>query len=167
MKRIKIQWHRLVAPIVGAALSLLVGLICAFLTRKDMNLADYATLPPLAPPSWLFPIVWTVLYILMGIGAGVIYNRRQSDEPAARTALLTFLFQLLINFLWSIVFFKCKAVLLALILLAVLLGAVIKMTVDFWRLYPLAGKLQIPYVVWLGVAFYLNFAILLLNGAQL
>ena len=167
MERIKIKWHELAAPIVGAAISVLVGLLSAFLTRKNMDLASYATLPPLAPPMWLFPIVWTILYVLMGVSAGLVYNRREGDATAVRLALFTFLFQLFINFIWSIVFFNLKSVLLALILLGVLMFAVIRMTAEFWRIHPLAGKLQIPYIVWLAVAFYLNFAILLLNGVQL
>ena len=167
MERIKIKWRELVAPAVGAAISVLVGLLSAFLTRKNMDLESYATLPPLAPPMWLFPVVWTILYILMGVGAGFIYNRRETDEGAVRSALMTFLFQLFINFIWSIVFFNLKSVLLALVLLAVLIAAVVRMTVQFWRIDPLAGKLQIPYIVWLAVAFYLNLAILILNGTQL
>ena len=68
MERIKIKWRELAAPAIGAALSVLVGLLSAFLTRKNMDLASFATLPPLAPPAWLFPIVWTILYAIRGLG---------------------------------------------------------------------------------------------------
>ena len=103
----------------------------------------------------------------MGLGAGVVYNRLEQNGDAVRGALVTFLFQLTINFLWSIVFFNQKSLLLALILLGILLASVIKMTVQFWRIDPLAGKMQIPYILWLAFAFYLNAGFVVLNGIQL
>ena len=167
MEKIKIKWNEIIAPLVGAALSLLIGLLSAYLTKDSMNIASWAKQPPFSPPAWLFPIVWTLLYALMGIGAGVVYNRRDRDADAVRGALLTFLFQLAINFLWSIVFFHQKALLLACILLAVLLASVIRMTVQFWRIDPLAGKIQIPYILWLAFALYLNVGFVVLNGIRL
>lgn len=167
MQKIKIKWKELAAPLVGAALSLLIGLLSAFLTKDNMNVASWATQPPLSPPAWLFPVVWTILYVLMGIGAGVVYNRRDEDGDATRGALVTFLFQLTLNFLWSIVFFQQRALLLALILLGILLASVIKMTVQFWRIDPIAGKIQLPYIAWLAFAFYLNVGFVVLNGIQL
>lgn len=167
MEKIKIKWKELAAPLVGAALSVLIGLLSAFLTKDNMDIAKWATQPPLSPPSWLFPIVWTALYILMGLGAGVVYNRREHDGDAVRGALVTFLFQLTVNFLWSIVFFNQRSLLLALILLGILLASVIKMTVQFWRIDPVAGKIQLPYIAWLAFAFYLNVGFVVLNGIQL
>ena len=140
------------------ALSLAVGALSAFLTRDSMNIFDTVTKPPLAPPAWAFPVVWSILYILMGIGAARVYLREPSSD-----ALKIFGINLAINFFWSIIFFNLRAFGFAFIWLLLLLAVVIVMTVKFFRIDKVAGYLQIPYIIWLLLAGYLNLFIFLTN----
>ena len=140
------------------ALSLGIGALSAFLTRNNMNIFDTVTKPPLAPPAWAFPVVWSVLYILMGIGAARVYLREPQTD-----ALTVFAINLALNFFWSIIFFNLRAFGFAFIWLLLLLAVVIIMTVKFFRVEKLAGYLQIPYIIWLILAGYLNLFIFLAN----
>lgn len=138
-------------------LPLAVGGISALLTRQSMEVYETVIKPSLAPPPVLFPIVWGLLYLLMGIGALLVYNEGCSQ------ALLVFCVQLLLNFLWPILFFNAQAFWAAFLLLLLLFATVLWMTVLFYRCRPLAGYLQIPYLLWVGFAGYLNAMIALLN----
>ncbi len=140
------------------ALSLGIGALSAFLTRNNMNIFDTVTKPPLAPPAWAFPVVWSVLYILMGISAARVYLREPQSD-----ALTVFAINLALNFFWSIIFFNLRAFGFAFIWLLLLLAVVIIMTVKFFRVEKLAGYLQIPYIFWLILAGYLNLFIFLAN----
>ncbi len=140
------------------ALSLGIGALSAFLTRNNMNIFDTVTKPPLAPPAWAFPVVWSVLYILMGISAARVYLREPQTD-----ALTVFAINLALNFFWSIIFFNLRAFGFAFIWLLLLLAVVIIMTVKFFRVEKLAGYLQIPYIIWLILAGYLNLFIFLAN----
>ena len=140
------------------ALSLGIGALSAFLTRNNMNIFDTVTKPPLAPPAWAFPVVWSVLYILMGISAARVYLREPQSD-----ALTVFAINLALNFFWSIIFFNLRAFGFAFIWLLLLLAVVIIMTVKFFRVEKLAGYLQIPYIIWLILAGYLNLFIFLAN----
>ena len=140
------------------ALSLGIGALSAFLTRNNMNIFDTVIKPPLAPPAWAFPVVWSVLYILMGIGAARVYLREPQTD-----ALTVFAINLALNFFWSIIFFNLRAFGFAFIWLLLLLAVVIIMTVKFFRVEKLAGYLQIPYIIWLILAGYLNLFIFLAN----
>jgi tryptophan-rich sensory protein len=117
--------------------------------------------PPLSPPGWLFPVVWSILYILMGISSYLI---TQSNKPArSKTALTVYGVQLFFNFMWSIIFFNFEAYLFAFIWLLALLALVIINAVLFYRIDRRAGLLFIPYIIWVIFAGYLNFGIFLLN----
>ncbi len=140
------------------ALSLGVGALSAFLTRNSMNVFDTVAKPPLAPPAWAFPIVWSVLYILMGIGAARVYLREPQSD-----ALTVFGINLAVNFFWSIIFFNMRAFGFAFLWLLLLLAVVIIMTVMFFRVDKAAGYLQLPYIIWLILAGYLNLFIFLTN----
>ena len=118
--------------------------------------------PPLLPPVWLFPAVWTVLYAVMGISAYMIKNSRAYDDDI-NSALKTYWSQLFVNFSWSIVFFRFEKLWLAVGIIIFLLTLIIKMAVDFRRIRPLAGNLNIPYLIWVIFAAYLNIAIAVLN----
>jgi tryptophan-rich sensory protein len=139
-----------------------VGLLAGLLTRDATAL--YGTSinkPPLAPPAIVFPIVWTVLYALMGIGAARVAtspNREPED-----VALNLFVIQLIVNFFWSFFFFNAQAFGFAAIWLVLLWVLVLLMIVAFWKVDRLAAWLQIPYLIWLTFAAYLNFAVYLLN----
>lgn len=148
--------------LLSIAISLGVGGLAAFLTRNSMDVYVSMNKPPLAPPGWLFPIVWTILYILMGISAYMIKDS-QADEEKRSQALNIYGFQLVFNFLWSIVFFNFGNPLVAFIVLIVLWVLIVLMIKRFNEINPLAAKLQIPYLVWVTFAGYLNLGIYLLN----
>jgi len=117
--------------------------------------------PPLSPPGWVFPVVWTVLYALMGIGAAIIY---QAPESKIRSlGLNLFVGQLVVNFFWSPIFFNLQAFGLAFVWLLLLWVLVLWMVAVFWRIEPFAAKLQIPYLIWLTFAAYLNLGVWYLN----
>lgn len=148
---------------VSISLPILVGLFSAFLTKGNMNIYGEIVKPPLAPPALLFPIVWTLLYALMGISSAIIYADGNRLPEAKRRALSTYLISLLVNFSWSIIFFNVKEFFIALITLVFLLYLIIKTIIEYRRISPLAAYLQIPYALWVAFAGYLNFAIVLLN----
>ena len=157
------MWKKVKPYIVSVALALGVGGLAAFITRNDMDVYKVIVLPPLAPPSVLFPIVWTILYVLMGIGAALIYLERGNKQSAARDALSVYGINLILNFMWSVLFFKFRVFLFAFFWLLALLATIIKMILDFKKIKPIAGYLQIPYAFWVAFAGYLNFAIWWLN----
>lgn len=116
---------------------------------------------PSAPPGWLFPVVWTALFILMGIGAARVYI---AGGPYRSVSLALFFTQLAVNFCWSIFFFRLEARLFAFVWLLLLLTLVLFMTAEFKKSDKTAALLQIPYILWLCFAGYLNLVIYLLNG---
>lgn len=143
-------------------LSEAVGGLSGWLTKDAMKLYGQTVLqPPLAPPGWLFPVAWAVLYALMGIGAARIY---QSPPSGARSlGLNLFVVQLVVNFFWSPIFFNLQAFGFAFFWLLLLWGLVLWMILTFRKVDPLAAKLQIPYLIWLTFAAYLNFGVWYLN----
>lgn len=150
----KIDWKAL---IVSIAIALGAGVLGSFLAPATAG--QYAALyrPPLAPPGWLFPIVWTVLYILMGIAAYLIYESPAGEER--KSALLYYGAQLIVNLIWPVIFFRCEAYVTAFFWLLLLWYLVFVTYRKFTEIDQLAGSLLIPYLVWLTFAGYLNFAI--------
>jgi tryptophan-rich sensory protein len=118
------------------------------------GMREYAMLsmPNLTPPAWLFPVVWTILFILMGIGVARVYIKTGTIPGI-------YILQLIFNFFWPIIFFNLGAYFFAFIWLIALLGLVIIMTIQFYRVDKLAGLIQIPYILWLIFAGYLNFMV--------
>ena len=149
--------------IISIAISLSVGIISALLTRGNMNIYEEITTPPLSPPSFLFPIVWTVLFILMGISAAMIYETRTAPKRQKDTALYTYAASLFVNFFWSIIFFNMRAFLFAFIWILLLLFLIIATILQYRKINSTAAYLQIPYAVWVTFAAYLNFGIWILN----
>ena len=144
------------------ALSEAVGAISAWISSSGMDAyMDEIIRPPLAPPGWVFAVVWPILYALMGIGAARIWLAESSKERS--WALNLFVAQLVVNFFWSPIFFNAGAYGCALIWLALLWVLVALMTVRFFKVDALAGLLQIPYLLWLIFAAYLNWGIWQLN----
>ena len=144
-------------------LPLAAGALSGYLSRTGIvNYGISTVRPSFSPPAILFPIVWTLLYLLMGIGASTVYRQPLSRERA--NALNLFIIQLVINFFWSLIFFNAQAYGLALLWLFLLLVVVILMFLSFLRVYEYAGLLQIPYVLWLFFASYLNYDAWQLNG---
>lgn len=156
----KSKRERIEIIIINVLIALFVGGVSALLTRNSSTFYETIVKPPLAPPGFLFPIVWTILYVLMGISAGMIIN---SGEKEAQGAIRIYAFQLALNFFWSILFFRFEAFLLSFAWLVVLWITIILMIRSFYKIRPLAAYLQIPYLLWVTFAGYLNFAIYLLN----
>ena len=121
---------------------LILGAIVGLLTTRNSNIDSII-------PSWIFPIVWTILYILMGISSYIIYEKT-NEIPKI------YIIQLIFNLLWSFVFFKFKLFTLAFIWILLLILLVIIMIKDFLSKNKLAGYLQIPYLIWLFIAAILN-----------
>lgn len=149
--------------IIAVAIAMGVGFLSTFFTRNNMNIYDDIIVPPLAPPMFLFPIVWTILYFLMGISSGGIAKYNDVRKEEVFDALFAYAIQLFLNFFWSILFFNMRAFLFSFVWLIVLWFAIIWMIVKFYKINPKAAFLQIPYLVWVTFAAYLNFAIYWLN----
>ena len=149
--------------VIAIIIPLAVGGLSALLTMGSMDLYETIIQPPLAPPAILFPIVWTILYTLMGISSGIIYNSQNGTEAARNNALAVYALQLFINFIWSIVFFNLRAFLPAFVLILVLWVLIIVMIIRFYKIDKTAALLQIPYLLWVTFAAYLNLGIFLLN----
>lgn len=149
--------------VVSIAIALAVGGLSALLTMGNMNLYSEITKPALAPPSILFPIVWTVLYVLMGISAAMIYSEKENKPAEVKHALTVYGINLFLNFFWSIIFFNMRAFLLSFAWLVALWAVILVMIIKFYRIRPTAGILQIPYLIWVTFAGYLNLAIYILN----
>ena len=140
-----------------------VGGLSGWLTREGTKVYN-ATVqqPPLSPPSIVFPIVWGILFALMGIGAARIYA-----SPASGTrsrSLMLFFIQLAFNFFWSIIFFNLQNFGFALLWLLALWVLILRMILSYRKVDPLAAWLQVPYLLWVTFAAYLNFGVWLLNG---
>ena len=148
---------------VSIAISLLVGLLAALLTKDNMDIYEKLNTPPLSPPSILFPIVWTVLYVLMGISAANIYGYRFSEPEPVRRGLTFYAASLVLNFGWSIIFFNTGAYIFAFIWLLALLYSIIRTALEYKKLSLFSAILQIPYILWVAFAGYLNLGIAILN----
>ena len=149
--------------IISVIIALAVGGLSALLTKNNMSIFEKINMPPLSPPSVVFPIVWAVLYILMGISSAIIY-KNGTDREEVQSALKVYALQLAVNFFWSLIFFNMQAYLFALIWLVLLWVLVIVMIVKFKKISPAAAWLQIPYLLWITFAGYLSLMIYLLNG---
>ncbi len=139
-----------------------VGLLSGFLSREGAaNYAQMLQKPPLSPPGWVFGVVWTVLYALMGISAARVYAAPPSRSRSR--GLNLFITQLAVNFFWSPIFFNAGAYGFALIWLLLLWVLVGLMILQFRKVDKTAAWLQIPYLIWLSFAAYLNYAVWRLN----
>ncbi len=167
MNKIKELWNKIKPYIlpysVAIAIPLTVGIVSAALTRENMDIYEKLNTPPLSPPSILFPIVWTVLYVLMGISSAMVYTNRDREPDAARRGLIYYAVSLVLNFSWSIIFFNMQAAFLALIVLGGLFYCIIRTIIYYRKVCPIAAYLQIPYALWVAFAGYLNTGIWLLN----
>lgn len=139
-----------------------VGLLSAWFSRSGMEAySETVVQPPLAPPMWLFPVAWTILYALMGVGAARVWLAPESAQR--RRGLNLFVAQLVVNFFWSLIFFNLQSFGFAFVWLLLLLALVLWMTVVFSQTDRLAAWLQAPYLLWLAFAGYLSFAVWMLN----
>ncbi len=148
--------------IISLLIPLAVGGLSALLTRNSMEAFGALNQPPLSPPGWLFPVVWSILYLLMGFASYLVFvngrNRRK-----VQNALFVYGVQLFFNFLWSIIFFNQERYFFAFFWLLALWVLILITLVLFYRIHKPAGLLLIPYLVWVTFAGYLNLGIALLN----
>lgn len=155
MKNNKIQWKPL---FISLLISFGVEIISGLLTMGSMEKYEQLYKPPLSPPGYVFPVVWTVLFLFMGIASYLVYV---SDSPHREQALIAYGIQLLVNMAWSVLFFNLDAYLFAFAWLILLWYLVYKMAKRFYAIEPLAGKLMYFYLIWITFAGYLNLMIAL------
>ncbi len=153
-----IRWKKL---LVCVLIPLLVGGLSALITMGSMDNFSALNKPPLSPPGWLFPVVWTILFVLMGIASYIVLERGSFAET--RTALFFYGVQLFFNFFWSIFFFNFELYYFSFLWLLALWVLIIITAVLFFRISKPAGYLMIPYILWVTFAGYLNLGIAILN----
>lgn len=158
------MWQKVKVFGIGIAIPLAIGGLAAFLTRNSMDIYEQINQPFLAPPSWVFPVVWTILYVLMGVSSALIYENKDGAVEDKKHAFRLYALSLAVNFLWSIIFFNMGAFFAAFLWLMLLIFVVVRMVGAFYKIKPLAAYLQIPYVIWCCFASYLTASIWLMNG---
>lgn len=152
----KVQWKTL---LLNLSIPLAVGVLASLLTGNSMENFSMLNKPAFAPPGWLFPVVWTILYLLMGTASYLIVSSGQNQD----VALLFYGLQLFFNFFWSFIFFNLEQYLLAFMWLIFLWLLILKTIILFFPISKTAAYLMIPYLFWVTFAGYLNYAIWLLN----
>ena len=152
----KINWKLLIISIL---IPVIIGSLAGLISMPFMDYGNL-TLPFLAPPGFIFPIVWTILYILMGISFYLIVT---DSRYFKENAYLVYFAQLFVNFFWTIFFFVFKWRLFSSIWLVLLIILIIIMILRFLIINKKAGLLQLPYLIWCCFALYLNISIYLLN----
>ena len=149
--------------VISVLIALITGTLSAILTKGSMSLYEEIITPPIAPPSILFPIVWTVLYVLMGIGAAMICTDKAAPAQKKEKALRVYALSLFVNFTWSLIFFNLRAFFFAFLWLALLFALIVATIVRYSKINKTAAYLQLPYLLWVAFAGYLTLAIYLLN----
>ncbi len=148
--------------LISLAIPLATGGLSALITQNFRTTYETLNNPPLSPPPWVFPVVWSILYFLMGVSLYLVWN---TDTPfmQKRNAFILFGIQLALNFVWSPIFFITQKFLLAFVILVLLWLATLFMIISFYKISKPAAILQIPYLLWLTFAAYLNYGVYLLN----
>jgi len=154
----KIQWKKL---LIMLAIPLAVGGLSALFSGGMANYKEF-TQPPLSPPGWVFPAAWTILYLLMGYASYRVLTSG-ADPQKIRSALTLYGAQLLLNFLWSPVFFGLQWYLVAFFVLIALWVLIFLTMRAFSKIDEKAGDLLLPYILWVTFAGYLNLGVYLLN----
>ncbi len=150
---------KIIELIVSILIAQSAGFIGAFFTTPNItSWYELLNKPSWTPPNWLFGPVWIFLYLLMGISAYLVWRERQ-NAPFVKTALLVYAAQLVLNVLWSVIFFGYHFIGLACVDISLLWLGILLTMVLFWRIAPLAGILFIPYLAWVSLAAALNLSI--------
>ena len=152
----KIDYKSLLLNIL---IPVLLGSLVGFITSPSSSYSDLIQ-PSFAPPGIVFPIVWTILYTLMGISSYLIYTK---ENIGREQALATYGYQLIVNFLWPVFFFNFQWYFFSFLWLVLLWILVAKMILEFGEISKAAALMNIPYLLWLSFAGYLNLGIWLLN----
>ncbi|ARS27393.1 TspO/MBR family protein [Sphingomonas sp. KC8] len=153
-----VRWALVLVPLV-----LLLGILSGWLANSGYDNPWFNALqkPAIMPPGWVFGVVWSILYVLMGFALALIVSAR--GARGRQVALAFFAVQLILNLAWSPLFFAAHQVTAALALIGILLVVVVMTTWRFWRIRKIAGLLLLPYVAWLILATVLNFEVMRLN----
>ena len=149
--------------LLSIAACLLIGFLGSLVTTPSVS-TWFSTInkPSFSPPNWLFAPVWTILYILMGISAYLVWNKGL-EKKGVREALIIFGVQLVFNFLWSFIFFGLHQPLLAFLEIIILWLLILQTFLKFRKISSLAGYFLLPYLIWVTFAAFLNFTIARLN----
>ena len=150
--------NKILIYIKSILVPLLIGSLVGFLTSNYINYNNLVQ-PSFAPPAILFPIVWTILYTLMGVSYGILKSNSLTDDKINTI----YYSQLFVNALWSFFFFVFELRLFAFFWILLLITLVILMIIEFYKKNKVAGLLQIPYLLWISFASVLNLAVYLLN----
>lgn len=156
------MFKKILSYAIGIIIPVAVGGLAALLTRNNMNIYQDIVTPAFTPPAILFPIVWSILYVLMGIGSILVYHS-DAEKKDKIQALILYGAQLIVNFFWSIFFFNERLFLFAFVWLILLWILIVAMIVKFAKINKASAWLQLPYLLWVTFAGYLNLAIYLLN----
>ena len=143
--------------IIAILIPLLLGIIVSLFINTDIY--DVIIKPEISPPKIVFPIVWTILYILMGISNYIINKDNKKEVPN-----LIYYISLAINLIWPIIFFNTQEYLISLLIIIILIIFVALTIIEYFKTSKISGYLQIPYIIWLLFALYLNYQVLILNG---
>ena len=150
----------IIAPLGG-------GFLISLLARDAMGQFGMFKQPPLAPPAWLFPVAWTILYILMGVASYLIYlkyiNGNKSEKNAAKEALIIYAVQLVLNFIWTPIFFNANLYWLAFVVIIVMWILELVLLIKTYKISRAAFWCLFPYLLWTTFATYLNISIAILN----
>ena len=146
--------------LIALAVPLAVGGLSAFASGSFSEQYAVVNKPPLSPPGWVFPVVWTLLYLAMGYASYLVMTVGGRD---AKDALTVYYVQLALNFLWPILFFRFRLFTFAIFELILLIAAVTVMVIRFSHVDERAGYLTLPYLIWLCFALYLNIGVAVLN----
>lgn len=146
--------------LIALAVPLAVGALSAFASGSFSEQYAVVNKPPLSPPGWVFPVVWTLLYLAMGYASYLVMTVGGRD---AKDALTVYYVQLALNFLWPILFFRFRLYTFAIFELILLIAAVTVMVIRFSHVDERAGYLTLPYLIWLCFALYLNIGVAVLN----
>lgn len=153
-------WNKYKPIVLQVVVALLAGGLASLLGGNTASLYGRLISPPLAPPGWVFPVVWTILYVLMGIAAGIVVKSEDVDSGKAMTL---YYLQLGLNVLWPLLFFRLEWISLAAVWLLLLTAAVYATWQRFREINAVAGWLLVPYLLWCVFALYLNVGFAVLN----
>ena len=157
-------FQRIKPYLIGILIPLAVGGLSSWASGSlGDDFYSTITVPPFAPPALLFPIVWSILYVLMGVSSAIVYTKRERNLPAARDGLALYGASLVVNFFYSILLFRLRLFLFSSFWVLLLLGLIVAYVWKFARVSRPAAYLQIPYLIWCAFATYLTFAIHFLN----
>ena len=159
-----VELKKIFKIIIAIIIPLVVGGISAFLTREGTAMFKTINKPPLSPPAWLFPVAWTILYILMGYASYLIYKDNSiSNIKIKNISIKLYIAQLIFNFFWSIIFFNMKQYFFAFVWLIVLWILILLLIINSNKINKSIKYLLIPYLLWVTFAGYLNIGIAILN----